>query len=379
VYKKIEKIIFCFLYTDTILYQYKTNKLMRYITKIKIYGDSVQIIFAQRCIENSISYNLGTKFYFFSKKCDFKFVSEFNKMKSDCDTVKENFVIEIGETKNKKLFYELMDNIIVNSSVEIIFCESSQIVLDLRTYTNIHTIRLRSVNYSRFKYLPINLPNLYLSKNYTSLEQITSVSISNLIIDNRCNKKINFANVNVTHIDFGFSYNHPIDNLNTNVKKITVKSNIQMDNLPFSIEELNLCGEFNSKLDYLSNNIQVLKINTKHYSHQLDNLPSSIKYFELNISKYDKSQLDDNNSFDIQELNNLPNSIETIKVQYFTFMLKMLKLPSSIKKIIIATKKEKFNYGYIKKLIDYEKINAHLQTMCDKQKLDGVVYEIEKK
>ena len=351
---------------------------MRYITKVKIYGDCVQIIFAQRCIKNSISYNLGTKFYFFSKECDFKFVSEFNKMKSDCNMVKENYIIEIGKTNNKKLFYELMDNIFVNYSVEIIFCESSQIVLDLRTYTNIHTIRLRSVNYSRLKYLPINLPNLYLSKNHTSLEQITS-KISNLIIDNRCNKKINFANVNATHIDFGFSYNCPIDNLNTYVKKITIKSNIPLDNLPSSIEELNLCGEFNSKLDYLTDNIQVLKIDSYQYLHQLDNLPSSIKYFELNISKYNKSQLDDNNSFDIQELNNLPNSIETIKVQYFTFMLKIQKLPSSIKKIIIATKKEKFNYGYIKKLIDYEKINAHLQTMCDKQKLDGVVCEIEKK
>ena len=78
---------------------------------------------------------------------------------------------------------------------------------------------MRSVNYSRLKYLPINLSNLYLSKNDASLEQITS-KISNLIIDNRCNKKINFDNVNATYIDFGSSYNYPIDNLNANVKKL---------------------------------------------------------------------------------------------------------------------------------------------------------------
>ena len=110
-------------------------------------------------------------------------------------------------------------------------------------------------------------------------------------------------------------------------------------------------------------NVQVLKIVTIKYSHKLDNLPSSIKYFELNISAYKNTQ----------ELNNLPDTIETIKVRYFTFMLKIQKLQSSIKKIIIV------GYWCDEKLIDNEKINAHLQTMCYKQKLDGVVCEIEKK
>ena len=57
----------------------------------------------------------------------------------------------------------------------------------------------------------------------------------------------------------------------------------------------------------------------------------------------------------------------------------ILLVPSSIKKIIIDNHGEKFNHDYIVKLIDNEKINAHLQTMCHKQKLDGVVCEIEKK
>lgn len=64
----------------------------------------MQILFAQGCIKNSISYNLGTKFYSFSEECDFKFISEFNRMKSDCNAVKENYVIEIGKTKNKNFF-----------------------------------------------------------------------------------------------------------------------------------------------------------------------------------------------------------------------------------------------------------------------------------
>lgn len=363
--------------------------------KVKLNNDTAQII---------CSYEYGKKYTIRDKKISTLFYSLSNvekytsntnrvkfsidQIKCDCDLIKYGskieIVIEIGEKINKNIFFDLINCVFNDYSIEIIFSRNSSVILDLKKYTNIHTIRLKNGYDTRLKYLPENLLNLYLSKHHNPNAQINS-NITNLYLDNRYNKKINLIDMQSENIDFGYQYTQPIDNLNDNVKKITIRSNylLPLDNLPPSVKELNLTNEFNSSLDYLSNTLEILKINDTDYTHSLDNLPFGIKYFEFNVKRYDEP-----NSI-IINLNNLPNSIETLKVQYFNFLLGIKKLPTKIKEIIIIGISKKYYVPLnIQKLLsnvlnidDFFNIENHIKkhfnTMCEKQNLNDVVLSIE--
>ncbi len=57
-----------------------------------------------------------------------------------------------------------------------------------------------------------------------------------------------------------------------------------IDNLPNGIEELVLRSQFNSQINDLPTSIKTIKLNTFKYNQELNCLPISIEYLKLNES-----------------------------------------------------------------------------------------------
>jgi hypothetical protein len=107
----------------------------------------------------------------------------------------------------------------------------------------------------------------------------------------------------------GYKFNEKLD-ISPNIKSIILDCNNQyiINNLPDSIEELELGYNFNL---------------------ELNNLPSSIKKIIFNNKNYNKP------------LNNLPKGIELLKLPY-NYNIPIINIPQELKKIFCSK-----NYEFI--------------------------------
>ena len=69
---------------------------------------------------------------------------------------------------------------------------------------------------------------------------------------------------------------------------MSIVSNLQnlIENLPNTIEELELGPHFNLKLNDLPNSVKIIKIKNRNYNKELNCLPSNLELLEL-PKKYD--------------------------------------------------------------------------------------------
>jgi hypothetical protein len=100
--------------------------------------------------------------------------------------------------------------------------------------------------------------------------------------------------VNIRKVVFPHEYKHPINNLSESVKIMFLSSlnyPYHLDNLPNSLNRLTLIGNFADKLDYLPNNLTSLRLllNTTNLSnlYEINNLPNSL--IDLRIDFLDKN------------------------------------------------------------------------------------------
>ena len=119
------------------------------------------------------------------------------------------------------------------------------------------------------------------------------------------NKTINNIPSNIVKITF-INFNQKIDNLPSSITNLTfVKEfNQPLDFLPCSIKKLKFLYDFNQPLDYLPEGLEYLMLPIG-YQHSIDKLPDSIKYLHI-VDLYEQ-----------KEIKKLPKSLETLIISYY--------------------------------------------------------------
>ena len=169
--------------------------------------------------------------------------------------------------------------------------------------------------------------------NYTC-----NVNVMNLLkeykkvqFENQYNSTLDWLPEGITDINLGMQFNQPLENLPSTIKRITIVNN----NGGYVY--------FNQPLEYLPNGLEEFSITFgKTFNQQLDNLPTSLKYLQIYSLEF------------IQNLNNLSDSIETIRIRTFDYN-NTYKLPSNLKSIHIY--EHKSNVDDLNKL-EYTNLRA---------------------
>jgi hypothetical protein len=196
--------------------------------------------------------------------------------------------------------------------------------------------------------------------HYKSNYLITNIPecITHLIFVHECVNLdiINFLHENFYHIEFSENFNHPVDNLPSELKNVQFGRlfNQPVDNLPSELIRLQTGETFNHPIDKLPESLEILSFG-KCFSQRIDNLPNNLKYIYFGEHfSYPIDSLPDsietikfacsNRNFN-HNINKLPSNIKFIKLPWFfeyrdkgkIIHLKILaKIPESIEKIIFA-------------------------------------------
>ena len=150
-----------------------------------------------------------------------------------------------------------------------------------------------------------NLNYKYSQKYYTEIEFRNK--LHKIIINPNKQLSLNLSYCDITNmnilcnihtIKFDRDFNQPIDNLPNSIEKIELygKFNQPIDNLPNSIKYLMLGNHFDQPINNLPNSLIKLNLG-QYFNHPVDNLPNTIIELELD------------DSFN-QPINNLPQSLK---------------------------------------------------------------------
>ena len=139
------------------------------------------------------------------------------------------------------------------------------------------------------------------------------------------NKSVDNLPNKLKYLVFCAEFNQTIDNLPTGLKYLTIGYyfNKPINNLPIGLEYLCLSNLFYQSLDFLPSSITELTI-IFEMPNSFDSLPQNIKLLDLSYC----NQLFN----DEPDLNNLPNSIETLYLPK-NFKTTIKNFPSKLKKI----------------------------------------------
>ena len=110
-----------------------------------------------------------------------------------------------------------------------------------------------------------------LFKKRPTKEELDNLPITKVYYD--CNEELdeNFKTSKITYLYFGKDFNQPVDNL------------------PASLTHLEFGSYFNKSVDFLPSSLEELEIYNEDYSHDLMNLPVSLK--KLSVPCYYKGQI----------------------------------------------------------------------------------------
>ena len=181
-------------------------------------------------------------------------------------------------------------------------------------------------------------------------------NIKKIVFGHFFNQPISKENLpkSIECIDLGFDFNHPINNLPDTLKKLKLSWNFnyELDNLPVGLEDLTIGSQFNHPLNFLPGGLKILKFScVSDYFYPLDNLPNTIYKMEISMNYPG-------------EINNLPDSIEELRIGvqrvkkenryvlentpnhgFVKFYKRIERFPSNLKKLYIFE-----NYHYINDL-----------------------------
>ena len=156
------------------------------------------------------------------------------------------------------------------------------------------------------------------------------------------------------HIIFNCEFQKPVDNLPNNIVKITFQffdlysrnmtkpSNLKMDNLSHSLKELFIYGEYYGFLDMLPSGLEKLYIE-KFTGSNLNNLPNNLKYLKVEyyLAKEQITCFPQNlkelcfTKFFNQDISHLPDSVEILELG-ISFERRITKLPDMLKYLKIG-------------------------------------------
>lgn len=117
-----------------------------------------------------------------------------------------------------------------------------------------------------------------------------------------------------------------LNNLPPNLKILEVPNfwNLELLNLPTTLEKIYLGVKFNQNLDFLPESIKTITFDEAGvFNKPLDNLPSNVEYLSLPLNEY------------LHTISNLPNSIKFLSLGIYK--LKIDKLPKKLVELVIGS------------------------------------------
>ena len=258
-----------------------------------------------------------------------------------------NIIINSNSNNAIKLFYNLLNiHFIKSQDISIEFGKKKSKPINLSAYPNIKTVRCKGKSITNFLNLPPNLLEIRLAKNHNPLNSLSGIKVNSLYTHYSYNKPILWSDSEIKSISFGREYNQ--ENLGILPKNTTQLSfsygfNGNLDNLPSYIQKIKIDGNFNKPIDLLPNSLDTLIIKSLNFSYPLYNLPSNITTLKLDFNKsypYDLSCLPDSivhlelNDWVLDNINKLPNLLETLTILDVKYELSLEKKINLIKKNI---------------------------------------------
>ncbi len=145
---------------------------------------------------------------------------------------------------------------------------------------------------------------------------------------------------NLTHLVFleNSDFNHPIDNLPLTLEFLELNGyfNYPLNNLPDNLKYLKIGGDFSHPLDNLPDNLKYLIIRGS-FSHPLNNLPENLNYLLITLNSYNYN------------LDNLPSELKYLNIFLFDiFNGDFNNLPKKLEYLNITS----YSYGFYKKKLD---------------------------
>jgi hypothetical protein len=278
------------------------------------------------------------------------------KIETDSPLCKK--ILELVSKENKKKL-----TIKINSNKSIETFTNSQLVN--ATIIKIGDNVNMQIDLSKFK----KSKEIYFGNSFNS-EFILSDSIQKIIFkrDSVFNKQNKMYPEYLLHLEFGYCFNQPLDNLPNRLKYLLLgyQFNQQLEFLPESLLFLEFEGStvFNNQLDNLPNNISTLRI--KNLDTNINKFPTNIKILHLGDAKNLSNIINIKNYNCIEEIvidDTLPKPEAIIDIisGFHDYM-------SNLKKIIC-----KDNYGHMM-MNDAHKISNmyNLKVVNDKYFLERI-------
>lgn len=150
--------------------------------------------------------------------------------------------------------------------------------------------------------------------NYAADETVMSLirNLKKVQLDDFFDAELSFLPDGITDLNIGANFNKSLDNLPSTLKHLRIQ---KYNEVGYNI--------FNQPIDYLPHGLETLIIGFNIVFNQtLDNLPSTLKTLHI----YNKKS--------IQDINNLPDSIEELRIDIFEYD-KTFKLPKNLKSMYI--------------------------------------------
>ena len=204
----------------------------------------------------------------------------------------------------KPNFNNKLDNYldIISKCDELIFSNYDDYNITIKTNNECCIKYYKNYKYSNFNQQVIIPENVtHLTFGYMFNQRVTiPKNVTHLVFGIRFNQQVIIPE-NLTHLAFGWNFNQPINLLNVKYLNLNCNNINLIENLPNSIEEIELGNNFNLELLNLPNSIKKICLcYYGRYNKELNCLPESVEYIELN-NKYDK------------KIKKIPLNLKTIK------------------------------------------------------------------
>jgi hypothetical protein len=185
----------------------------------------------------------------------------------------------------------------------------NNIIIIKPEYVDISNIDYKSDDFTRVMFsdyegIVANIEKYNIKIDYNSYASVYDYNREQRYIGSRFNNSLDILPSYLTHILLNNKFNQQVDNLPKTLIFITFGNyfNQIVDNLPCGLECIIFGREFNQIIDKLPNSLIYIYFSVD-FNQPLDNLPCSLVKIEFPpFSKFQKT------------LNNLPNSIKTIRI-----------------------------------------------------------------
>jgi hypothetical protein len=227
-------------------------------------------------------------------------------------------------SSNKKIIkfdYDFNENIdfLENSQIEEIYFESSGIF---------------NQNLNK---LPLSLKIIKIPRNFNHKIDFFPPNLEILIIFSNYNYELNNLPEGLLELYLFNTTNYNLDNIPNSIKILVCGNrDIKINFLPYSLEKLVLTRYHLYKIEVFPPNLKKVHL-SYYYNFDISNLPNGLTH--LTIAGGPREYQEDENNlckfpeFD-QDINNLPDTIETIEICLTKYDNKITKLPKNLESII---------------------------------------------